>query len=90
MSENRRGIFLTHTVHKKQLLTLATKFVTCLKVSILQIKQLHKNIQVRRNGDFLARDSILYVLYAIARPSVTRVDRSKTVEDTMYVITLKY
>jgi len=83
---------LTHTVHKKavQLLTLATKFVTCLKVSILQIKQLHKNIQVRRNGDFLARDTILYVLYAIARPSVTRVDRSKTVEDTMYVITLKY
>jgi len=29
---------------------------------------------------FLERDSMLSALYAIARPSVTRVDQSKTVE----------
>ena len=35
---------------------------------------------------FLARDSMLSALYAIARPSITRVDQSKTVERIIEIL----
>jgi len=53
-------------------------------VAVIVEPQLTSGYRPNRFNSFLARDSMLSALYAIARPSVrpsvTRVDQSKTVE----------
>jgi len=45
----------------------------------LAITSANEGDGLRPVSHFLSRDSMLSTLYAIARPSVTRVDQSKTV-----------